>query len=203
MTEAAESRPLPAPAAARRPYTTALLVLGVGSLVLLWSYSLTWSTADVPLLAGAADTTRVRELTGRDLFPGAAMAGWVSLAAVAGIVATRSWGRTIVAVIGAVAGVVGAGAGVVFALSPESVVNAAVGLELGVDASVTSDAAAAWVLAVLSGAVVAVASGWTVVRGRHWPALGSRYERRSTSTRAVSAWDAQDMGQDPTDDLVE
>jgi hypothetical protein len=48
-----------------------------------------------------------------------------------------------------------------------------------------------------------VASGWTLARGRQWPTLGSRYERRSRTTRAVSAWDAQDMGQDPTDDLVE
>lgn len=190
-------------ATARRSYATALLVLSVGSLLLLWSYGLTWSTADVPLLAGAADTTRIRELTGRDLFPGAAMAGWVSLAAVAGIVATRSWGRSVVAAIGLLAGVVGAGAAVAFALSPGSFVDAAVGLELGVDASVTSSTAAGWVPAVLAGAAVVIASGWTLARGRQWPTLGSRYERRSRATRAVSAWDAQDMGQDPTDDLVE
>lgn len=199
MTDA----PTTVDAPTRRPYAIALLVLAGGSLVLLWSYGLTWSIADVPLLAGAADTTRLRELTGRDLFPGAAMAGWVSLAAVAGIVATRSWGRTIVAAIGVLAGVVGAGAAVAFALSPESFVDAAVGLELGVDTSVTSETVAGWIIAVLGGAAVAVASGWTLARGRRWPTLGSRYERRSTSTRAVSAWDAQDVGQDPTDDLVE
>lgn len=189
-------------ATARRPYATALLVLSVGSLLLLWSYGLTWSTADVPLLAGAADTTRIRDLTGRDLFPGAAMAGWVSLAAVAGIVATRSWGRSAVAAIGLLAGVVGAGAAVAFVLSPGSFVDAAVGLELGVEASVTSSTVAGWVPAVLAGAAVVIASGWTLARGRQWPTLGSRYERRSRATRAVSAWDAQDMGQDPTDDLV-
>ena len=191
------------PAATRRTYATALLVLAAGSLVLLWSYGLTWSTAEVPLLAGAADTTRIRELTGRDLFPGAAMAGWVSLAAVAGIVATRSWGRTFVAAIGALAGLVGAGTAVAFAVSPGSFVDAAVGLDLGVDMSVASAAVAGWVVAVLGGLAVVLASSWTLVRGRRWPTLGSRYERRSRSTRAVSAWDAQDMGQDPTDDLVE
>lgn len=187
----------------RRPYATALLVLGVGSLVLLWSYGLTWSTAEVPLLAGAADTTRIRELTGRDLFPGAAMAGWVSLAAVAGIVATRSWGRTIVAAIGVLAGVIGAGAAVAFALSPGSFADATIGLDLGVDTSVASAPVAGWAVAVLGGAAVVIASGATLVRGRQWPSLGSRFERRSRSTRAVSPWDAQDMGQDPTDDLVE
>ncbi len=198
MTEATAPGP-----AARRAYATALLLLAVGSLVLLWAYGLTWGTAEVPLLAGAADTTRIRELTGRDILPGAAMAGWVSLAAVAGIVATRSWGRSVVAAIGTLAGVVGAGAAVAFALSPGSFVDSAVGLDLGVDTSVASAAVAGWLVAVLAGAVVVVAGSWTLVRGRQWPTLGSRYERRSRSTRTVSAWDAQDMGQDPTDDLVE
>ena len=195
--------PAPQPAVDRRSYATALVVLAAGSLVLLWSYGLTWSTAEVPLLAGAADTTRVRDLTGRDLFPGAAMAGWVSLAAVAGIVATRSWGRTVVAAIGLLAGAVGAGVAVAYALAPGGFVDAAIGLELGVATSVASNPAAGWAVAVLGGLAVVVASGWTLVRGRRWPALGSRYERRSRSTRAVSPWDAQDMGRDPTDDLVE
>jgi hypothetical protein len=191
-----------APAAAKRSYATALLLLAVGSLVLLWSYGLTWSTAEVPLLAGAADTTRLRELTGRDILPGAAMAGWVSLAAVAGIVATRSWGRSVVAAIGLLAGLVGAGAAVAYALSPGSFVDSAIGLELGVDTSVVPHAVAGWAVAVVGGAAVIVAGGWTLARGRQWPTLGSRYERRSRSTRAVSAWDAQDLGEDPTDDLV-
>lgn len=191
------------PAVARRPYATAVVLLVAGSLALLWSYGLTWSTAEVPLLAGAADTTRIRELTGRDLFPGAAMAGWVAMAAVAGIAATRSWGRTTVAAIGALAGIVGAGTAVAFALSPGAFVDAAIGLELGVDSSVTSSSAGGWVPAVLGGTAVVVASGWTLLRGRRWPSLGARYERRSRSTRPVSAWEAQDMGQDPTDDLVE
>ena len=190
-------------APARRPYATALLVLAVGGLVLLWAYGLTWGTAEVPLLAGAADTARTRELTGRDLFPGPAMAGWVALAAVAGIVATRSWGRSIVAAIGLLAGAVGAGAALAFALSPDSFIDAAVGLESGVDTTVVSAAVAGWVVAVLGGAAVLAACGWTLARGRRWPTLGSRYERRSRSERALSPWDAQDLGQDPTDDLIE
>jgi Tryptophan-associated transmembrane protein (Trp_oprn_chp) len=191
------------PASLRRTYATALLLLAVGSLVLLWSYGLTWSTAEVPLIAGVADTTRLRELTGRDLLPGAAMAGWVSLAAVAGILATRSWGRTIVAGIGLLAGLVGAGAAVMFALAPTALVDANVGAGLGVGIAVTSSATAGWLVALVGGAAVVIASGWTLARGRQWPTLGSRYERRTRSTRAVSAWDAQDLGQDPTDDLVE
>lgn len=191
------------PHGGRRPYATALLLLAAGGVLLLWAYGLTWGTAEVPLLAGAADTTRTQQLSGRDLFPGAAMAGWVALAAVAGIVATRSWGRGIVAAVGLLAGIAGAGAAVAFAIAPESFIDSAVAGGAGAGASVPSQAVAGWAAAVVAGVLVIAASGWTLARGRRWPTLGSRYERRSRSERALSAWDAQDMGQDPTDDLVE
>jgi hypothetical protein len=187
----------------RRSYATALLLLAAGGVALLWAYGLTWGTAEVPLLAGSADTTRTQQLSGRDLFPGAAMAGWVALAAVAGIVATRSWGRAIVAAIGLLAGIAAAGVAVAFGLAPGSFIDSAVAADPGAGASVPSQAVAGWSAALLGGAVVVAATGWTLARGRHWPTLGSRYERRSRSSRVLSPWDAQDMGQDPTDDLVE
>jgi hypothetical protein len=59
---------------------------------------------------------------------------------------------------------------------------------------------------VLAGLVVVLAGGWTIVRGRRWPTMGSRYDRgdgSGRSARRLSAWEAQDQGQDPTDDLVE
>ena len=158
----------------------------------------------MPLLAGATDTTRTQELSGRDLFPGAAMAGWVALAAVAGIVATRSWGRVHRGRRRpARRASPGAGAAVAFGLAPEPAIDAAVAAGVGRGASAPSQAVAGWAAAVAGGVVVIAASGWTLVRGRRWPTLGTRYERRSRSERALSPWDAQDMGQDPTDDLVE
>jgi hypothetical protein len=204
VTEPADTGVTPASAPiARRSYATALLALAAGGVVLLWAYGLTWGTAEVPLLSGAADTTRTQELSGRDLFPGAAMAGWVALAAVAGIVATRSWGRILVAVVGLLAGVAGAGVAVAFGLAPEPAIDAAVAAGVGGGASAASQAVAGWAAAVVGGVVVIAASVWTLVRGRRWPTLGTRYERRSRSERSLSPWDAQDMGQDPTDDLVE
>jgi hypothetical protein len=47
------------------------------------------------------------------------------------------------------------------------------------------------------------AACWTLASGSGWPTMGARYERTSAGRPAISAWDAQDLGQDPTDDLVE
>jgi uncharacterized membrane protein (TIGR02234 family) len=187
----------------RRAYAIALLLLIAGSGLLLVAYGLTWGTAEVPLLAGSDSAVRTQELTGRDLYPAAAMAGWIGLAAVAGIVATRSWGRTIVAVVGALAGLAGAGAALAFGLGASSAIDTGVSGHLGVATSVASQSGGAWLLALVGGLAVLVASGWTAVRGRTWPAMGRRYERTAAGRRQLSDWEAQDVGQDPTDDLVE
>ena len=94
-------------------------------------------------------------------------------------------------------------AALVFAASAADVVDGHVGDLLGTPTTVASSVTPAWVLAALGGAAVAVAGAWTGARGRRWPALGSRYERRGPATAQLSPWDAQDAGRDPTDDLVE
>jgi hypothetical protein len=185
----------------RRAYAAALVVLTAGALLLLWGYGLVWGTAEVPLLAGAADTTRTQELTGRALYPGAAMAGWVALGAVGGVVATRSWGRVVVATIGLLSGIVGAGAAIGYAIAPAAAIDASVGV--AGQPAVAAEPAVGWVVAAIAGLSVVVASCWTLLSGRRWPTLGARYERGSRPERALSAWEAQDKGQDPTDDLVE
>jgi hypothetical protein len=187
----------------RRAYGTALALLGAGGLGLLVAYGLTWATADVPLLAGADGAVRAHALTGRDLFPAAAMSGWVALAGLAGVVATRSWGRRLVALLTLLAGLAGAGAAVAFAVAPTGIVDAAVATVAGGSPGAAFAVGPGWLLAVVAGAVVVVASAWTVVRGRAWPSLGRRYERGTRGGREISAWEAQDLGQDPTDDLVE
>ena len=188
---------------ARRAYGTAMVVLLVGSGILLLAYAMTWADAEVPILAGAEGSVQMREFTGGELYPGAAMSGWVGLAAVAGILATRSWGRVAVAVLTALAGLAGVAGATAFALMPSAAVDAAVSSLLGVDVDVPSSPTQAWILAVIGGLAVAIAGGWTAIRGRGWPSLGRRYERRPKEERAVSDWEAQDLGQDPTDDLVE
>ena len=179
--------------AGRRAYATSLLLLAGGGALLLMAYGLTWATADVPLIDGAADTLRTQQYAGRDLLPAAAMSGWIALAAVAGIVATRSWGRQAVALIALVAGLVGALAGIAFVVDPGRFADGAASAQVG----------PGWFVAVVAGLVVVAAAALTVIRGRHWPTMGVRYERRQPTARVTSDWEAQDLGRDPTDDLVE
>jgi len=181
----------------------ALVLLAAGGAVLLIAYGLTWAVTEVPLLAGSNDALQERALTGRDLLPGAAMCGWVALAATAGIVATRSWGRVIVAVIALLAGLVGAVAAVAFAIGSTDMVTAAVGATATGVPFAPVQVRPAWALASAGGLLVALAAAATVLRGRSWPALGARYERSAGDRPATNAWDALDKGQDPTDDLVE
>lgn len=102
---------------------------------------------------------------------------WLAVAALVGVIATRSWGRALVAVVLGLAGL----AGVIAGLSAAPV--SAVG--------------------VVGGALVVIGSAWTLVKGRQWPVMGARYE--STAKRrptALSDWDAQDRGIDPTADDI-
>jgi hypothetical protein len=177
----------------RRAYGTSLLLLAGGGALLLVAYGLTWATAEVPLITGAADTVRTQQYSGRDLMPAAAMSGWLSLAAVAGIVATRSWGRQAVGLVALVAGLVGALAAVMFVVDPGRFTEGAASLQVG----------PGWLVAVVAGLGVTVAAAMAVFHGRQWPTMGVRYERRTPTARVTSEWEAQDLGQDPTDDLVE
>jgi hypothetical protein len=187
----------------RRAYGTALAVLVSGGLLLLAGYSLRWASVDVPLLAGAEGSVRSQDFTGQDLLPAAAMSGWVALAAVAGVLATRSWGRTLVAVLALLAGWAGLTGAVWFAIARSGLVDAAVQSLAGASASTDPEAGVGWLVAAIGGVLVIVAAAWTMARGRTWPAMGSRYETKAADRPAVDAWDAQDLGQDPTDDLVE
>ena len=180
----------------RRAYATALAALAVGGVIVVLAYGMAWATATVGVLPGSAQATRELSVSGRDLYPGAAMAGWVALACVAGILATRSWGRTVVAVLAALSGAAAAGAAIWFAIDSDRAVAA------GVADVVTASAQPAWLLAVAGGALVMAAGAAAIARGRRWPAMGARYERTSAAARR-SDWDAQDAGEDPTDDLVE
>ncbi len=195
-----------APAGRGRAYGVALALLALGGLLLLVGYGLVWATAQVPLLPGAdaADSAlRTKGFTGRDLYPGAAAMGWVVFAAVGGIVATRSWGRVGVAVIALIAGLTALAASVDFARAPGVAVDAAVSALAGTESYVASTSTSSWFVAALSGALVALVAAVVAVRGRRWPSLGRRYGRTPARPADMSAWDAQDNGRDPTDDLVE
>lgn len=203
MADAAASQPVPARSRERRAYLTALLLIGLGGAALLVGYGLVWASAGVPLIAGSDGPATVREFTGRELYPVAAASGWVCLAGLAGILATRSWGRQLVALLVLLAAAGGAVAGIAFAASPSSSAEAAVRALTGGPALGAVSATPWWLLAVVGGLVAVVGAAWTLARGRRWPAMGARYERRAKDRAAISPWEAQDLGQDPTDDLVE
>lgn len=63
-----------------------------------------------------------------------------------------------------------------------------------------------WILALVGGVVVAAAGAVTLLRGRDWPGMSTRYEKAARAeavarTEAASPkglWDALDRGEDPT-----
>lgn len=186
--------------AARRSYRTALACLALGSALLIVAYASPWVSASVPVLPGTDAATREITLAGRDLFPGTAMTGWVSLAALGGVVATRSWGRPAVAVVGLLAGIGGLVVAVLFAALPAPALDDAARRVADAAAYTAGAATGWWAAAAAGGALVAYACAWAVVSGRQWPSLGGRYERTPANRPDASAWDTLDQGGDPTDD---
>jgi hypothetical protein len=162
--------------------------------LLLVGFGLTWAWATVSL-AAVDNATKDVALSGRDLLPAAAASGWIALAGLAGLVATRSWGRSIVAVIVLIAGLAGSAAAIAFAARPS-------GFIASLTPSAMASVAPGWLVALIGGVCTIVAAAWALARGRRWPSMGARYHR-ATPESARSTWDLQDMGQDPTRDLVE
>lgn len=191
----------------RRWYAVTLLVMGLGGLGAVVAYGATWVTATVPVFAGEPTPTRIVELTGSMLIPFGSAAGWVGLASMAGVIATRSWGRVGIGVIAALAGAAAGVPAIAFLLSRGPLVNSA----LDGDEASAVQGNAWWLIAALSGLAV-MASGLLTARfGRTWSAMSSRYEReRGTQGRedegggeqgrggSLQMWDALDRGEDPT-----
>jgi hypothetical protein len=183
-----------------REYGLVLLAMATASVGIVVAYGSTWIVAAVPVFSGTTAPTTSEQFSGTNLVGFGGAAGWVCLAAVGGVIATRSWGRTFV---GAIAFLAGAAAGVgafTFWLSRGPLVEAA--LEGGEAISVTGNVW--WIVACLGGLTVMITGVLTVLRGRRWPALGRRYERATpsdvTPSSATEMWDAMNRGEDPTRD---
>lgn len=145
----------------------------------------------------------VRYAGGQVSAPSAAL-GLVGLAGAAAVLAARGRWRAVVGGLVAAAGVAIAGLGVA-ATSPGWLASAVRAVSVSTDPR--------WPLVSAAGGVVlAAAGGLTLLRGRSWPALGSRYDAPGTGAdRPASAgpappdrdralWEAQDAGVDPTAD---
>lgn len=192
----------------RRRFALVLVALLVGSVGILVAYSATWVVAQVPVFAGeesAGSPGREIALTGRDLVPLGAAMGWVGLAAIAALLATRTWGRRVTGAVVLAAGGVAGVTGVAFAFTEVAsggggaFVEAALGSRT--DAVPTAVSVSAWwALAILSGLTVTACGLLALVEGPTWSRLSSRYSRTQAvgAASAAATWDALDRGEDPT-----
>lgn len=185
-----------------------LVALLVGAVAVLVAFGMTWATVVAPVFGGPVHGNMNTEiaLSGRELAPGGSAAGWVALAGVAGLIATRAWGRRLV---GAIVGLAGGVAGVTsltFGLTGSAFVDAAVAAR-GAQPPLSVTPTLWWILGAVGGLLILVGGLVAVLRGPSWPGLSGRYERDGnvvgTETAgpisSLAAWDALDRGEDPTD----
>jgi len=183
-----------APQASRRRRALAVSVAScaLGAALALLAAARTWTVEITQRQAppGVLRTPR----TGSALEPWLTALALVALAGAGALLATKGRSRNLVGAI-----LVLAGLGV---------------LAGGVDGLATvAHVAVGWpVLAIVGAVLIGYGGGLAAVRGRSWPAMGSRYERprapRSPaedqpqfigpSASDVAMWDALDRGEDPT-----
>lgn len=181
----------------RRELRLAVLLCLLGSVVVLLAVSRTWfSYADGQQLTIDAVRTSVR---GSRIVSGAQALGYVGLAGVVALAATRHWGRVLVGVL-----VLASGIGVVVVVGrvlAEGISTRALPAGPAVTGTSTSSV---WAWLVILGGLLLVLSGVLVAaRGRSWAALSASYQ--APAARPVEppvtdkgAWDAFDRGEDPT-----
>jgi uncharacterized membrane protein (TIGR02234 family) len=180
----------------------------VAGAVVLTSIGRDWATVQA---GGSGEPLVLATLTGRQLLPVVAGAGVLMLAGVAGVAATRSFGRVCCALLVALAGLVAIGSAGRFGWTAAAAATAAGAAELGV-APTAASTNWWWLVTAFGGLLAVVAGAITARRGSRWPAMGSRYERESASGTSgasaspsrsrtpAQAWDALDRGVDPTID---
>ena len=182
-----------------RSFAIAVTVCAAAAAIALYAASRTWLVEAVPRPEPLPPTTSAR--TGGSLVPLLPALALVGLAGAGGLLATGGRARKVVAGLLVVVGV-----GIPVSL-------AGVPTRAGV--------AVGWVLAsMLSGLIVAGVGVAAIRRGRSWPTMGARYERkgakdsgagdappadnlgRRPEVGATVLWDALDRGEDPTKDEI-
>ena len=187
-------------------YRLALVGLIVSGLIVIAAFALPWVSVSVPLVSGLSDSLTEITFAGRELFGLAAGMGWVGLAAVAGIFATRGWGRVIIGVVVVVAGLVTIVGSIGFGVDPEPALVGALSDRLSGGAPEQWSSTPWWLFGLIGGLGLAAVGVLTLARGRTWPGLSRRYERATKikttgpggPMSSLTAWDALDRGEDPT-----
>lgn len=142
--------------------------------------------------------SRVVSVDGADVAPLAAAAGWVILAGVVAVVATRGIVRRLC---GALVALSGAGVAVLVLTVGTDLATAVNGPAIGRPVEVGTGSWWRWLC--LGCALLACAFGISVsLRGHRWPEMGAQYETPAAPKRSGDAqadlWRALDRGEDPT-----
>ncbi len=173
----------------RRELRLAVLLCLLGAALVLFAVARTWVTFVDP---GALTISALRrDVAGSALVPGARALGYVGLAGVLALAATKRWGRVVVGVL-----VLGAGVGVVLTVA------AALTDGLVEPGQERASVQHTWpVLALLGGMLLTASGALVAVRGRRWAALSASYEQPAAPKPVEGdkgVWDALDRGDDPT-----
>jgi uncharacterized membrane protein (TIGR02234 family) len=194
----------------RRWLGLALIADLLGATVTLISVGRSWQRAVVTRQAPLTDA--VLHLSGRDLEPAISGFGFIALAGVVALAASRGFGRRLIGAALVISGVV-----IIWftaqAMTPVSTsqARASVPSGVGVDASSTAkvNLILSWpVLSLFGGLVVVIAGLLAVVFAGRWSEMAARYDAPSSPSRTeqtadttrgdLSLWTALDRGDDPT-----
>lgn len=187
---------------ARQQLVFVLLAGVVGAALVLVAAGRGWAHVVIdqpaPLSAGR------RTLSGSQLAPALDGLGLAGLAGLAGILATRGAGRIVVGFLLVVLGAAAAATSAVGA-RPAHVRSVAAGIASlnGTHAPIHLVTTGWWVVAAVGGVLLLATGLATVLRGRRWPGMSSRYDAPGPSgsrdgTSAEELWDSLDAGTDPT-----
>lgn len=185
-----------------------LLLLGGGA-ALLWSSSMVWATEtierELPM------PPMVRSLGGSDAVPMTIGAGFILLAAVVAVLATRVLGRRLIAV-AVVAALIATAAQLISWLGQSDAErSAALADGEGHSMSAAPDAAAAALPLAVVGLLLALVAAVVLLAVKNLPMMGTKYERQAPRSpspttsgdpqvRDRDMWSSLDRGEDPTQD---
>jgi hypothetical protein len=155
-----------------------VLAIALAAGLVLFAASRKW----VVVAVGDQPVGMKADQTGAETIPALPALAIVALAGAGALVASRGWARAAVSVLLMVSGL-------------------GIAVLAGGQLADLDGRRALWpAVALVGGAVVALAGLRAVLRGRHYPSMGTRYERADRAPVEGDLWAAIDRGEDPTRD---